>query len=315
MKKTGFLSLAIVAVFLMVFVVAPSAMAAEKRCSVQGKKVECPVQSDKALEKAAADYEKEAMDMMAGKSGSTYGIAPFDYLTGVGKRTKGTTLTKGDSGYGSGTTGKTELWDRVKKPTKGEAVYNQWQNNWSPSFKVSLIPGADPNEGKLYYYAYCVACHGWLGHGDGPNAVALDPRPRILTAGKRYMNKRTNVELFSVIKGGGGNSDLSEAMPAWGNLLQDQDIWNVLAFIRAIADSTPPKSVEEYLNPKSSFNSKSVANKVTPLNSAKSAEFKDAQELLEAGIAGRGINKGGEFVEGGLRKRPKEAIAKVKKGY
>ena len=76
-----------------------SAVAAEKRCRVQGKKVECPVQSEEALLKAAEAYENEATDMAAGKSGSTYGIQPFDYLTGVGKRTEKTTLNEGESGY------------------------------------------------------------------------------------------------------------------------------------------------------------------------------------------------------------------------
>ena len=37
--------------------------AAEKRCTAQGKKVECPVQSDKALLAAQEAYEKEATDM------------------------------------------------------------------------------------------------------------------------------------------------------------------------------------------------------------------------------------------------------------
>ena len=99
--------------------------------------------------------------------------------------------------------------------------------------------------------------------------------------------------------------DLSEAMPAWGNLLQDQDIWNVVAWIRANAD-TPPlrhgKDLERYLSPQSSFDPKSKANAVTPLNAAKSDEFADSQEMMEATLAGRGGGlKGAGYVEGGLR--------------
>ncbi|MBI5328759.1 MAG: cytochrome c [Deltaproteobacteria bacterium] len=286
------------------FAVVPAAIAAEKRCKAAGEKVECPTQTKESLEKALANFDKEAMDMLRGAGGSTYGIAPFDYLTGVGKRTtKADTKTfKVESGYSKGT-GKTEMWDRVKKPTSGEQIYNQWTNNWSPSFKTSLVPGANPNEGKQWYYVYCVGCHGWLLHGDGPNAVYLDPYPRKLTSGAEYMNKKTNVELFTVIKGGGEAVDLSPAMPAWGNLLLDQDIWNVIAWIRANADVKPITSVADYLNPKSSFDPKSAANAVTPLNAAHNAEFKEVQELLEASLAGRGGDlKGTGFVEGGLRK-------------
>ncbi|MDP6814966.1 MAG: c-type cytochrome [Alphaproteobacteria bacterium] len=286
---------------------------AEKRCKAQGQRVECPVQSDAALAAAEDAYEKEGDDMVAGKAGSTYGIAPFDYLTGVGKRTASTELTKGDSGY-AGATGKTELWDRVGKPAEGESVYNQWTHNWSPKFKSTLVPGADPNEGKQWYYVYCITCHGWTLQGDGPAAINIDPRPRILTKGD-YMNKKTNLELFTVIKGGGEAIDLSSSMPAWGNFLQDQDIWNVVAWIRANADVGPPKSIEDYLNPKSTF--KPIADDVTALNAAKNDDFADAQELIEAVLAGRGTAalKGGGFVEGGLRKRATVVADKVGKGY
>jgi len=295
---------------LSIFAFASAGVAAEKRCTAEGVKVECPTRTEAELNKATADYEKEAMDMLRGVGGSTYGIAPFDYLTGVGKRTsKADTKTfKTESGYSKGT-GKTEAWDRIKKPASGEAIYNQWTNNWSPSFKESLVPGANPNEGKQWYYVYCVGCHGWLLKGDGPNAKYLDPFPRDLTAGAAYMNKKTNVELFAIIKGGGSAVDLSDVMPSWGNLLQDQDIWNVVAWIRANADAKKPTSVAEYLNPKSSFDPKSAANKITPLNAANNAEFMEAQELAESMLAGRGGDlKGAGFVEGGLRKKPAEAM-------
>jgi len=118
------------------------------------------------------------------------------------------------------------------------------------------------------------------------------------------MNKKTNVELFTVIKGGGSAVDLSDAMPAWGNLLQDQDIWNVIAWIRANADTPKLRSatdLERYLNPKSSFDWRSKANQVTPLNAADDDDFADSQEMLEATLAGRGTIEGAGYVEGGLR--------------
>jgi mono/diheme cytochrome c family protein len=280
-----------------------------------GEKVECPVQSDEVLAKAEAAYDKEAADMAAGKSGSTYGIQPFDYLTGVGKRTDKTEVNAGESGYGGsagGGTGKTELWDRVKDPAAGEGVYNQWTHNWSPSFKTTLVPGADPNEGKQWYYMYCIACHGWTLQGDGPNAFAVDPRPRILTYGD-YMNKKSNLQLFTVIKGGGEAVLLSSSMPAWGNYLQDQDIWNVIAWIRAMADVKPPKTVEEYLNPKSTF--KPIPDDVDALMATKDERFIDEQEMLETDLAGRGVIQGGGYVEGGLRKKAQDVSEKVSGGY
>lgn len=304
-KVRGIAVLSVLSIF-----AASVGFAAEKRCTAEGVKVECPTRTEAELRDAAKNFEKEAMDMLKGIGGSTYGIAPFDYLTGVGKRTtKADTKTfKTESGYSKGT-GRTEAWDRIKKPASGEAIYNQWTNNWSPSFKESLVPGANPNEGKQWYYVYCVGCHGWLLKGDGPNATYIDPFPRDLTVGAAYMNKKTNVELFTVIKGGGSAVDLSDVMPSWGNLLQDQDIWNIIAWIRANADTKKITSVADYLNPKSSFDPKSAANKITPLNAANDPAFKEAQELAESMLAGRGGDlKGGGFVEGGLRKKPAEAM-------
>jgi cytochrome c oxidase cbb3-type subunit 3 len=313
-KQKAFLQ-AILAGFV-VLLASSQLVAAEKRCNAEGKKVECPIQSDEVLEAAQAAYDKEASDMASGKAGSTYGIEPFDYLTGVGKRTDEGTVAEGDSGY-AGATGRTELWDRVANTAEGEAIYNQWTNNWSPSFDHTLVPGADPNEGKQWYYVYCIACHGWTLQGDGPSALALDPRPRILTAGERYMNKKTNLELFTAIKGGGEAVNLSSSMPAWGNFLQDQDIWNLVAWIRAMSDVNPPKSVEEYLNPTSSY--QIAKDDVNPLNVADSDDFLDAQEMLEIDLGGRdggeGELVGGGYVEGGLRKRPEEVAEKVKQKY
>ena len=198
---------------LAIFAFASTGLAAQKRCTAEGKKVECPTQTTKALEQAADSFENEAQNYVQGKGGATYGVEPFDYLTGQQKINKTTDRAKkadpgkGDyaasSGYAEGT-GKTEVWDRKKKSTGTSADYNQWTNNWSPSFKETLIPGTNPNEGKQWYYVYCVGCHGWTLRGNGPNAMYLDPYPRDLTVGKEYMNKKSNVELFNVIKGGPG---------------------------------------------------------------------------------------------------------------
>ena len=299
-----------------IFAFAPSAMAA-KRCTAEGKKVKCPTRTAKELEKAANNYEQEAVDMVAGKGGSAYGIQPFDYLTGVGKKNSLTRRAikpntkdfKVSSGYGEGS-GKTEVWDRANKPVAQDQIYNQWANNWSATFKTSLVPGASPNEGKHWYYVYCIGCHGWTLKGDGPNAVYLDPYPRDLTAGKKYMNKKTNLELFTIIKGGGAAVDLADTMPSWGNLLQDQDIWNLVAWIRSNADRQKIKTIADYLNPKSSFNPKSKANKINALNYKSNEDFQDTQEMIEATLAGRGVIKGGGFVEGGMRKAPEKVTVK-----
>lgn len=297
-----------------------AAVAAEKRCTAGGQKVECPTVSEEEAKKASAAFLKEGDDMEQGKGGSTYGIAPFDYLTGVGKRSaKSDTKTfKTESGYGHDQKAslKTELWDRVKAPASDgvsdKSVYDQWTNNWSPKFGATLVAGADPNQGKTYYYSYCIACHGWLMHGDGPSASELNPRPRTLTRGD-YMQKKTNLELYTVIKGGGEAVSLSSSMPNWGNVLQDQDIWNIIAFIRAMQDVPPPTSVEAYLNPKSTF--KPIKGDVDALTAAKNKEFQEVQEMIESDMTGRAPGSelvGGGYVQGGNRANAADVKLKVK---
>jgi mono/diheme cytochrome c family protein len=73
----------------------------------------------------------------------------------------------------------------------------------------------------------CVACHGDQGHGDGPASGALDPLPKNLpmlasTVGDDYLYWRINT-------GRDGTS-----MVAWKGILTDEQIWQVVAFIRTL---------------------------------------------------------------------------------
>jgi len=89
--------------------------------------------------------------------------------------------------------------------------------------------------GKSIYAEKCALCHGATGHGDGPGAAALDPKPRNHTDGA-YMNAQTNAQLHEVIKNGKGQ------MPAWGATLSDEQIDQVLSYVRTLAE--PPYTGE-----------------------------------------------------------------------
>ena len=115
-------------------------------------------------------------------------------------------------------------------------------------FVVATAPGifaaekADPKAGKAKYDSLCGGCHGTSGKGDGPAATGLNPKPQDHTNGK-YMNSQTDKTLFDIIKGGGAGLKKSPLMPAWGNTLKDEDIWNLIAYIRSLAQPPykPPK--------------------------------------------------------------------------
>jgi len=185
--------------------------------------------------------------------------------------------------------GVTEVWFRsVNSGSKLGGDYNQWVNQWNNitrpnhgkgEFKTP-IPGSDPDQGAHWFSVYCVHCHGWTGKGDGPTAAELDPRPRNLTNGK-YANYINNLEIFKVIKGGGEARNLSAAMPPWGNIMQDQDIWNTVAFIRTLA-----------ANPKYELD----PDDVTAANAGSNKEYAAMNEELE--LEGVMAGRGGKIVGG-----------------
>ncbi len=109
---------------------------------------------------------------------------------------------------------------------------------------VSLFSGmafaqtkGDAKAGKVKYDANCVGCHGATGKGDGPAAAALNPKPQDHTNGK-VMNALSDKYLFDIIKNGGAAMKKAPFMPASKKKLTDQEIWDVVAYIRSIAN--PP---------------------------------------------------------------------------
>ena len=111
-------------------------------------------------------------------------------------------------------------------------------------FLASLAPllglaqtKGDPKAGKAKYDANCVGCHGATGKGDGAAAAALNPKPQDHTDGK-VMNALSDKYLFDIIKDGGAAMKKAAFMPASNKKLTDQEIWDVVAYIRSLAN--PP---------------------------------------------------------------------------
>lgn len=88
-------------------------------------------------------------------------------------------------------------------------------------------------DGAKVYADRCALCHGAGGHGDGPASAGLDPKPRNHTDGT-YMNARTDDDLLSVIRDGKG------AMPAWKDVLTEEELKAVLEHVRSLAQPPYP---------------------------------------------------------------------------
>jgi mono/diheme cytochrome c family protein len=96
---------------------------------------------------------------------------------------------------------------------------------------VSAAEKGDTAKGKETFQTTCAACHGAEGKGDGVAAQALDPKPRNLSDAA-YVSTLSDEHLYKVISEGGAAVGLSPMMAAWGGTLSEQDIWNVIAYLR-----------------------------------------------------------------------------------
>jgi mono/diheme cytochrome c family protein len=91
--------------------------------------------------------------------------------------------------------------------------------------------------GAATYRAYCVQCHGAPGVAPDPFAFGLAPAPaNLLAAGRTWQP----AEIFWIVRHGIKMS----GMPAWQYRLSDADIWDVVAFVRAMP-AMAPRDYEE----------------------------------------------------------------------
>ncbi len=88
--------------------------------------------------------------------------------------------------------------------------------------------GADAaTAGAEVFKTNCAACHGDTGLGDGPAGAALDPAPKNLAelqaqAGDDYL-------FWRITTGKEGTS-----MVPWKGILTEEQIWQVVAFLRTL---------------------------------------------------------------------------------
>ena len=92
---------------------------------------------------------------------------------------------------------------------------------------------ADLAAAKKDFFRFCAKCHGAEGKGDGPQADALDPKPRNFTDCAE-MKAMADDMLFTVIKEGGAAVKLSKDMPAWKEGMDDGEIRDLVAYVRSL---------------------------------------------------------------------------------
>lgn len=85
--------------------------------------------------------------------------------------------------------------------------------------------------GAELYAANCALCHGEAGEGDGPAATGMEPAPANLHEG--HVQGLTDGALFYIISHGRPDTP----MPAWDNVLSEEQRWQVVNFLRTFGDN------------------------------------------------------------------------------
>lgn len=92
---------------------------------------------------------------------------------------------------------------------------------------------AESFDAEHAYNTYCVQCHGLHRNGTGINVPALSVKPRDHTDTKA-MGDMPDEEIFNAIKSGGLAVNKSVLMPAWGGVLNDDEIKAMVAYLRTV---------------------------------------------------------------------------------
>ncbi len=89
--------------------------------------------------------------------------------------------------------------------------------------------------GQAIFETNCVTCHGTEGHGDGPGATGLDPKPADL-GDHEMMEMMSDGYLFWRVSKGGAGDPFNSAMPVWENTLSEDQRWQVITYVRSFTE-------------------------------------------------------------------------------
>ena len=149
---------------------------------------------------------------------------------------------------------------------------------------TAMAKPGNADKGKEVYDKRCTWCHGAEGDGAGAAQDYLNPPPRDFTSGN-YKIKTSSFEdmtpndddIFRMIRDGMPGT----AMPGWSDLLSEQEMWDLAAYLKSFAgfDKPPEKQVDYGTQVKSSAESIEKGKKL----------FEDGDRCVEChGKSGKG---------------------------
>ena len=85
------------------------------------------------------------------------------------------------------------------------------------------------DQGRQVFLDSCAKCHGVDARGGGPASNTTQVPPPALTGPSSHLTVHSDADLFTFISDG-----LPGGMPAWAHTLSDNQIWEVIVFLRSL---------------------------------------------------------------------------------
>jgi mono/diheme cytochrome c family protein len=118
------------------------------------------------------------------------------------------------------------------KPEPALQAYDV-EADWNDPQKMIYL-GYREAQGKRIFYQQCVWCHADATPAGPSNRSNVTPPPPLMNDGAT-LNKESDATLRNAIALGGSALGKSAMMPPYGRSLSDEDITDLIAYIRAIA--------------------------------------------------------------------------------